>query len=155
MYIFMICALLVLNSTVAYGESMQKRENVIPGYYRHYRTGKLYNVIGVARYSEDPYKEFVIYEMLYDSVLKQKEPGMAEIALPHGTLWARPKDMFMELVEKDGKRVPRFEKVDAPSHNIAPCENVEALPCRPEPGESLSEFYKDLRSKPVRVNFEK
>lgn len=60
------------------------------GRYRHYK-GKEYTVIGVARHSETE-EELVVYRKEYDD---------------HG-LWVRPKDMFLEHVEIDGKMIPRF-----------------------------------------------
>ena len=62
------------------------------GTYRHY-TGKKYNVLGVAKYSET-LEEMVVYEALYDNEVSQ--------------LWVRPLKMFLEDVEIDGKKVPRF-----------------------------------------------
>lgn len=41
--------------------------------------------------------EMVVYETLYDN--------------PNGRLWVRPKKMFFENVEKDGKTVPRFASI--------------------------------------------
>ena len=29
-----------------------------------------------------------------------------------GRLWLRPRDVFFETVEVDGKQVPRFEKIE-------------------------------------------
>jgi hypothetical protein len=78
------------------------------GIYQHYRTGKKYEVVGIARFSEDPNKEFVIYKQLYEGTLEPEG-----IKLPHGSLWARPKDMFLELVNNEqGTKVPRFKKVE-------------------------------------------
>lgn len=64
------------------------------GQYRHYK-GKLYEVVGVARHSET-LQELVVYKALY-----RNEFG-------EGSLWVRPKDMFMEDVFFDGKKQPRF-----------------------------------------------
>lgn len=61
------------------------------GRYRHYK-GNEYIVIGVARHSETD-EELVVYQPDYG------ERG----------LWIRPKAMFLETVEVDGKSVPRFE----------------------------------------------
>ena len=61
------------------------------GRYRHYK-GNEYIVLGVARHSETD-EELVVYRPDYG------EQG----------LWVRPKDMFLEAVEVDGKQVPRFE----------------------------------------------
>jgi hypothetical protein len=64
-----------------------------PGRYRHYK-GKEYIVLGVARHSETD-EELVVYRQDYGD----------------GLLWVRPKAMFLETVEVDGKSVPRFEFV--------------------------------------------
>ncbi len=59
------------------------------GLYRHYKGGE-YTVLGVARHSETD-EALVIYQ-----------PAR------HGDLWVRPHAMFVEEVEVDGQRVPRF-----------------------------------------------
>ena len=61
------------------------------GRYRHYK-GNEYIVLGVARHSETD-EELVVYRPDYG------EQG----------LWVRPKEMFLETGEVDGKQVPRFE----------------------------------------------
>lgn len=61
------------------------------GKYRHYKN-KEYTVIDVARHSET-LEKMVVYRQEYG------ERG----------LWVRPKSMFLETVEIDGKQVPRFE----------------------------------------------
>ena len=67
--------------------------NVSPGRYRHYK-GNEYTVLGVARHSET-LEELVVYRQEYGD---------------HG-LWVRPARMFLETVERDGGRVPRFERL--------------------------------------------
>ena len=62
-----------------------------PGLYRHYK-GKDYTVIGVSRHSETE-EELVVYR-----------PEYGERAL-----WVRPLKMFTEMVEVEGKKMPRFE----------------------------------------------
>jgi len=62
-----------------------------PGKYRHYK-GKEYEVIGSAKHTETM-ESFVVYRALYG------EYG----------LWIRPKSMFLESVNVDGKDIPRFE----------------------------------------------
>ncbi len=69
--------------------------SVVAGRYRHYK-GNEYEVIGVARHSEDE-SELVVYRPLYG------ERG----------LWVRPKAMFCETVEIDGDMQPRFALVEA------------------------------------------
>lgn len=65
------------------------------GKYEHYK-GKRYEVIGLARHSET-LEELVIYKALYDSE-----------KFGNNALWARPKKMFSEMVNIDGKEIPRF-----------------------------------------------
>ncbi len=66
------------------------------GTYRHSKTGKLYTVIGVAKHSET-LEDLVVYECLYDN--------------PKSKIWVRPLKMFLEEVEINGKKVPRFQFV--------------------------------------------
>ncbi|WP_417395289.1 DUF1653 domain-containing protein [Gimesia chilikensis] len=61
------------------------------GRYRHYK-GNDYLVIGVARHSETE-EEMVVYSADYGQF----------------GLWVRPKEMFQEKVEVDGRVVPRFQ----------------------------------------------
>lgn len=68
------------------------------GRYQHYK-GNFYEIIGVARHSET-LEELVVYRALYDS----KEFGK-------NSLWVRPKKMFLETVNVEGKEVPRFKYV--------------------------------------------
>lgn len=65
------------------------------GIYRHYK-GNTYRVIGVAKHSET-LEDLVVYESLCQSDTSQ--------------LWVRPLAMFIEEVEVDGKRVPRFARI--------------------------------------------
>ncbi len=72
------------------------RLEVDKGKYRHSKSGKLYEVIGLALETET--EEFlVIYRPLYENEYE---------------LFARPVNMFMETVVLDGKSVPRFEKLN-------------------------------------------
>lgn len=64
-----------------------------PGKYKHFKGG-LYRVIGVAKHSET-LEEMVVYEALYDN--------------PRSKLWVRPLAMFLEEVERDGQKFPRFQ----------------------------------------------
>lgn len=61
-----------------------------PGRYRHYKGGA-YEVLGVATHSETE-ERLVVYRPLYGE----------------GALWVRPLAMFIEWVEVDGERMPRF-----------------------------------------------
>ena len=64
------------------------------GKYKHYK-GYISEVIGVAKHSEDPNYELVIYK-------HQDENGVDQ-------LWARPIEMFMENVETENYKGPRFQ----------------------------------------------
>ncbi|WP_234553925.1 DUF1653 domain-containing protein [Thermus caliditerrae] len=66
---------------------------VKPGLYRHYK-GKLYRVLFLARHSETE-EVLVVYQALYG------EEGY----------WVRPLTLFLELVEVEGRKVPRFERL--------------------------------------------
>lgn len=66
------------------------------GKYQHYKTGKYYQVIGIAKHSET-LEELVVYECLYENSVSK--------------IWVRPKNMFLEKVELNGKKVPRFKLV--------------------------------------------
>lgn len=61
------------------------------GKYKHYK-GKEYEVIGIAKHSET-LEELVVYRALYGNY----------------DLWVRPLKMFIEQVEINNKKVPRFE----------------------------------------------
>ncbi len=74
-------------------------KTVKPGIYLHSKSGKKYDVLGVARHSET-LGEFVVYRALYTS----KEFGK-------NALWIRPKNNFFETVLIDGKKVPRFKRI--------------------------------------------
>ena len=65
-------------------------ERIKPGIYEHYK-GHQYRVLGVAQHSET-LEEVVVYEALYG------EKG----------LWVRPIAMFLEEVEVNGEKMPRF-----------------------------------------------
>ncbi|AZZ36942.1 hypothetical protein CIK05_09105 [Bdellovibrio sp. qaytius] len=64
-------------------------------YFMHYKN-KPYRYIGVAKHSEELI-DYVIYECLYPNDL--------------GTLWIRPKDMFFEVADFQGRTKPRFTQV--------------------------------------------
>lgn len=60
------------------------------GKYKHYK-GNEYEVIGLAKHSET-LEDLVVYKALYGE---------------HG-LWVRPLKMFVEDVDVDGAKTPRF-----------------------------------------------
>ena len=65
------------------------------GIYRHYK-GSLYQVLHTAKHSETE-ESFVVYRCLYGEY----------------DIWVRPLTMFTEIVNIDGKEVPRFELIKA------------------------------------------
>ena len=68
------------------------------GKYQHYKNKKFYRVHGIVLYSETN-EEFVLYETLYEN--------------PLGKMWVRPKKMFLENVEFEGKITPRFKFISS------------------------------------------
>ncbi len=67
------------------------------GIYKHTKKGKLYRVLYIAKHSET-LEDMVVYEALYEN--------------PLGNMWVRPKAMFLEDIELDGKKVPRFQFIE-------------------------------------------
>ena len=65
------------------------------GKYRHFKGGE-YELIAIARDSEDPDRFLAVYRALY---------GECEV-------WVRPLSMFTESVERDGRQIPRFSPVE-------------------------------------------
>jgi hypothetical protein len=66
------------------------------GTYRHTKSGKLYEVVGVALQTETE-EALVIYRPMYESEFE---------------LFARPFSMFTEIVELNGVSEPRFKKAE-------------------------------------------
>lgn len=91
-----------------------------PGFYYHYKhdpsvslNDHAYEVIGVGFHTEDstrPGEEhFLIYRPLYEqNVYKASK----ELVIP--CFDARPLEMWMEEVIKDGKSFPRFQRITDP-----------------------------------------
>ena len=78
---------------------MIKITDAFCGTYQHYKNGKLYEVIGVARHSET-HEEMVVYVALYQC----EKFGNHQI-------WVRPKEMFIEHIHHEGLIVPRFKRI--------------------------------------------
>jgi hypothetical protein len=76
-----------------------KLDNIQYGKYRHYKTQKLYEIMGIVLHSETK-EEMVIYKALYYS----EQFGNHQI-------WVRPKKMFFENVNHNGDSVPRFKYI--------------------------------------------
>ena len=64
------------------------------GKYRHFKGGE-YQLLHIAKHSET-LENMVVYRALYGA----------------GEVWVRPARMWEELVEHNGKTVPRFEKIE-------------------------------------------
>ena len=62
-------------------------------YYRHFK-GKIYKVLHIAKHSET-LEDIVVYQAMYG------EQG----------IWVRPKSMFEEVIERDGKTFRRFSPI--------------------------------------------
>ncbi len=72
----------------------EAKETIRPGRYRHFK-GREYEVLGIARHSEDE-SPMVVYRPLYND----------------SGLWVRPADMWNETVIRDGRTYTRFVRVD-------------------------------------------
>ena len=70
---------------------MNDKESLIGREFRHFK-GNLYRLEGFAKHTET-LEDMVVYRALYGD---------------HG-LWVRPAKMFFETIERDGKRMKRFE----------------------------------------------
>lgn len=68
-----------------------------PGKYRHFK-GDIMEVIGTALHSETQ-EEFVVYRHVTGARAGETN------------YWVRPSAMFLETVERDGKKVQRFEYI--------------------------------------------
>ena len=68
-----------------------EQQNLIGREFLHFK-GNRYRLEGFARDSET-LEEMVVYRTLYGE----------------GGLWVRPAKMFFETIERDGKRMKRFE----------------------------------------------
>ena len=79
-----------------------------PGRYKHYK-GREYEVVGVARHSET-LEELVVYAALY---------GNKDI-------WVRPRTMFLDCVDWEGHRQPRFRRVE---EQVRPCKTINYRNC--------------------------
>lgn len=62
-------------------------------YYRHFK-GNIYKVLHIAMHSET-LEAMVVYQAMYGEK----------------SIWVRPKAMFEELIEKDGRSIRRFEPI--------------------------------------------
>lgn len=76
---------------------------IAKGVYRHNKSGKKYQVLGVALQTETN-DALVVYRPLDSNEFE---------------LFARPHAMFVELVDVGGQKMPRFEPIETPRTFIA------------------------------------
>ncbi|HAV11543.1 MAG TPA: DUF1653 domain-containing protein [Candidatus Moranbacteria bacterium] len=69
------------------------------GKYKHFKGG-IVEVIAIAHHSET-LEDIVVYKALYEC----RDFGK-------GSIWVRPKQMFLENVVIDGKETPRFTLIN-------------------------------------------
>ena len=72
----------------------EAQKTIRPGRYRHFK-GREYEVLGIARHSEDQ-SPMVVYRPLYND----------------SGLWVRPADMWNETVVRDGQTYTRFVRAE-------------------------------------------
>ncbi|MBN2087180.1 DUF1653 domain-containing protein [Candidatus Peregrinibacteria bacterium] len=73
---------------------MNSKPLIYAGTYEHFKGG-IYKVIGIAKNSET-LEDMVVYRTMKDE----------------HQLWVRPLTMFKEKIEIDGKKIPRFKKIN-------------------------------------------
>ncbi|MBR5198403.1 MAG: DUF1653 domain-containing protein [Bacteroidales bacterium] len=64
-------------------------------YYRHFK-GNIYRILHIAKHSET-LEDIVVYQAMYG------ERGV----------WVRPKAMFDEVIEREGKSIRRFSPISS------------------------------------------
>jgi len=92
---------------------MKKPENMPElGFYYHYKhdpsksiNNYAYEVTGVGCHTEQENTFVVMYRPLYREALVYQIGGLFDI---------RPLEMFMQEVKKEGKTIPRFQKITDP-----------------------------------------
>ena len=107
---------------MTYEEAVQ----AIPlGRYRHFK-GNPYEVIGIARHSEDE-SPMVVYRALYGE----------------GGIWVRPADMWNERVTRDGvtyRRFYRLDRIERVEHYERLFDEAQSSP-DPEKLAALNAYY--------------
>ena len=79
---------------------MVRQLDITGKYYRHFK-GNIYKVLHIAKHSET-LEDIVVYQAMYG------ERG----------IWVRPKAMFEEVIERDGKAFRRFSPISAEEAEI-------------------------------------
>jgi GNAT superfamily N-acetyltransferase len=103
--------------------------------YHHYKN-KPYKFIGLARHSETQ-EEMVIYETRYENA--------------DGKVWVRPKNMFFESVQVEGRTVPRFAEIPVRMIETTEVTDTEIARIAPVIEKALGEwdpkwFYGDFNN---------
>tara|TARA_B100001109_G_scaffold67935_1_gene55349 strand:- start:25059 stop:25364 length:306 start_codon:yes stop_codon:yes gene_type:complete len=83
------------NKTAMNDPIKPQQPTITPGIYRHYK-GNDYQVLGLVRHSETE-EYLVLYKTLYGDY----------------SSWVRPYSMFVDEVEVDGHKQPRFRLQEA------------------------------------------
>lgn len=94
-----------------------------PGFYYHYKHDSskpvndyAYEVMGIGFHTEDNVRpgeaHFLIYRPLYEAAVYKASKEFLGNKLEF--LDARPLEMWMEEVEKEGRKFPRFQKITDP-----------------------------------------
>ena len=83
---------LLINKSEFGDKTMQ--DQIIAGFYRHFK-GNEYKVLYLAKHSET-LEDMVVYQALYGDM----------------DIWVRPASMWNELIERNGKKIKRFEKIE-------------------------------------------
>ena len=83
--------------------AMTSNTNLKTGMYRHNKTGNIYQVLGTALQTETN-ELMVVYKPVKNNVNHKHEYEM----------FVRPLEMFTEIVEINGEKMPRFEKIKSP-----------------------------------------
>lgn len=97
-----------------------------PGIYEHYK-GNRYELIAIANHSET-LEKMVVYKALYEE----------------GEYWVRPLSMWEEVIEVNGKRLPRFRYIE--SQNRHPDVYLEDIADNLEEATDCWEQYLNIRT---------
>ena len=74
----------------------------MPGFYRHYKSGDVYQVLGTVLHTETD-KTMVLYRAVHPNK-KARERN------PRDYAFVRPTEMFIGIVQHKGVRVHRFQR---------------------------------------------
>ncbi|MCI0382709.1 MAG: DUF1653 domain-containing protein [Chlamydiae bacterium] len=78
-------------------EEELKTQVPIDSVFHHYK-GKRYKILAIGRHHED-----LEYQVVYQGLYHSEEFG-------DGPIWVRPLKMFLETIEVEGKKIPRFRR---------------------------------------------